>query len=123
MNIPIDVVVELLMENASPAKCGGGQIMLGGELYDSLREDDLRGYIHTYLQSLVPAPKLLSECEEPSSRFLAGWRDVVTGKEGRLSHIFDTVEECNEFCEKANNHLQQTEYFSVAIQPVEVNRE
>ena len=62
--LPIETVVDLLMENASPAKCGGGQIMLGGELYDSLREDDLRGYIRTYIQSLVPAPKLLSECEE-----------------------------------------------------------
>ena len=62
--LPIETVVELLIENAAPAKCGGGQIMLGGELYDSLREDDLRGYIRTYLESLVPAPKLLSECEE-----------------------------------------------------------
>jgi hypothetical protein len=54
MNIPIETVVELLVANAAPAKCGGGQITLGGELYDSLREEDLRGYIRTYLETIVP---------------------------------------------------------------------
>ena len=56
MNMPIKTVVELLIENAAPAKCGGGQIILGGELYDSLREDDLRGYIRTYLETLAEVP-------------------------------------------------------------------
>lgn len=64
MNIPIETVVELLIENAAPAKCGGGQVTLGGEVYDSLQVDQLRGYIRDYLQSLVPKPVKLSECEE-----------------------------------------------------------
>ena len=51
--VPVETVVELLMENAAHAKCGGGQIMLGGELYDSLRESDLREYIREYVETLV----------------------------------------------------------------------
>jgi translation initiation factor 2 beta subunit (eIF-2beta)/eIF-5 len=60
--VPVETVVELLMENAAHAKAGGGQIVLGGELYDSLRESDLREYIREYVETLVRTGE--NECPE-----------------------------------------------------------
>lgn len=69
MNIPIDVVVELLMihgrfeEKDSPFDEWSLEIGFGKFVYADTSED-LTAKVRTYLQSLVPTPKLLSECEE-----------------------------------------------------------
>lgn len=122
MNIPIETVVELLIANRSWDRDAHHVIWdtKGAILTHAETVDELRTEVKAHIQTLVPVPKLLSECEESSSSFVVGWRDVVTGKEGRLSKVYDNVDECNAFCDKANGHLHQTEYFSVAIQPVEV---
>jgi len=70
MNLPIDVVVDLLMANCTFNKgqcdhpywirmdCNGWRIAEA----DSQRE--LRSKVREYLLTLAPKPKLLSECEE-----------------------------------------------------------
>ena len=106
--LPIETVVELLMENAAHAKCGGGQIMLGGELYDSLSLEELRAKVRTYLETLVPPLKLLSECEE-GVRYVCE-RGVVLYRRGESA--IDMHGYHHEYADKIK-----------VIQPVEVNRE
>lgn len=60
MNIPIDVVVELLMENI-PNKW---MWTLHGRTIEAKKGEDLSDAIREYLLTLVPKPVLLSECEE-----------------------------------------------------------
>lgn len=66
--IPIEAVVDLLMTNCSEDNCGlmcRYWVILSEErTIEALSLGELRTKVRTYLQSLVPAPKLLSECEE-----------------------------------------------------------
>jgi hypothetical protein len=56
MQFPIEMVVELLMENASADEAGRIRIMLGGSWYDAWKPDDLRGYIREYLRGIEIEP-------------------------------------------------------------------
>ena len=50
--IPIETVIELLMENASEDEDVRYRIMLGGLWYDSHKANDLRAYIREYIENM-----------------------------------------------------------------------
>ncbi|CAB4178087.1 hypothetical protein UFOVP1004_57 [uncultured Caudovirales phage] len=60
MSVPIETVVELLMENLP----NNWMWTLDGKSVSGSSRDELEKAVRTYLETLVPAPKLLSECEE-----------------------------------------------------------
>lgn len=73
--IPIDVVVELLIEgvmddidydfeNDGSQKLIGVYVSVGGSVIAAPDVGQLRSKVRAYVESLVPQPKLLSECEE-----------------------------------------------------------
>lgn len=69
MNLPIDVVVELLMANCQEYGEYGHESDMSVDLPCGTKISDttskrLHSKVREYLLTLVPKPKLLSECEE-----------------------------------------------------------
>ena len=86
MNLPIDVVVELLMANYTfdKGQCDHPYWIRmdsnGWRIVEADSRDELRTKVRDYLLTLVPKPVLLSECEEvetgsspTASRNLSRW--------------------------------------------------
>jgi hypothetical protein len=67
--LPVDLMVELLMVQASSVEDEGGichwiEISKDGDCIQAVSREGLREGIREYLETLISAPKLLSECEE-----------------------------------------------------------
>ena len=62
--IPIDTVVELLMEQCEVLQDGTSILRVNGKWMNEGSPSSLRAAIRTYLSTLVPKPVKLSECEE-----------------------------------------------------------
>lgn len=113
--IPIEAVVDLLMTNCSEDNCGlmcRYWVILSEErTIEALSLGELRTKVRTYLQSLVPPPKLLSECEEGKPYMVSHVSAVVRDNKGayRVDRTYTAF--VGSACD-----------FQV-IQPVEVNRE
>ena len=110
--LPIETVVGLLMANAFMCSHASYGVYVrldsaDGCLITSTSKIDLRTKVRTYLQSLVPKPKLLSECEafKPQLVPMAVYRCGNGAYDQRL-----------------NQYLDLASLFQV-IQPVEVNGE
>ena len=101
--LPIETVVDLLVQNAF---CG--QVMIGAERIFSTDHEELPRKVRTYLETLVPAPKLLSECEEYENVTTQG--ETVVYRVGK--DVYRSID--NMWVGYAEN---------VQAKPVEVNRE
>lgn len=112
MNLPIDVVVELLMANYQEnGECGHESDMWidlpSGATISDATSKRLRTKVREYLLTLVPKPVLLSECEE---------RQYVTGRyQPGISVMRD-----GEFAYEADGTCAGLAKDFQVIQPVEV---
>ncbi|CAB4162636.1 hypothetical protein UFOVP785_75 [uncultured Caudovirales phage] len=102
--LPVDLLVELLMENLP----NNWMWTLDGKSVSGSSRDELEKEVRTYLESLVPDPKLLSECEE-GVRYECDGGEVLyrRGESAINMHGYH-----HEFADKIQ-----------VIQPVEANRE
>lgn len=102
--LPVDVVADLLMKCAYLTKNGWCHAIVEGA---SPSQCELREKIRSHLQSLVPPPKLLSECEEWDDQPVAV-RCYRLGDNALTLEYAATIGKAKDFR---------------VIQPVEVNRE
>lgn len=113
--LPIETVVGLLMcfHKSDLSVSSGDEYFLCLSVEQTLygrTKEELRSSIRTYLKSLVPAPKLLSECEEGmcfTGRYTPG---IAIMRDGEFAYEADGT--CGGLAKD----------FTV-VQPVEVNRE
>lgn len=108
MNIPIETVVDLLMQNASQEQRRPWRWFVGTTdptvFVYAEDGDELRSKVREYLLTLVPKPVMLSECEE-GTEFLIAYP---------VKRIHPMA-----FCAKTGVNLGLASGFQV-IQPVEV---
>ena len=112
--LPIDVAVDAIMSNADHGECGGVYVYvkdsLDGEIVAESM-DELAAKVRSHLQSLVPPPVMLSECEEHKT-FNIGY-SIPAYRKGLYAYCDD--DGCAEMLGMASG-------FQV-IQPVEVPHE
>ena len=113
--IPIETVVDLLMQNAGVNIMGDGYVRLGEATIVAKTRQELGNKIKAYLSTLSPKPKLLSECEEgkPCVRVnrYGEWGVVV--REGMSAYSMHDKPALRQLIDKDANRVK-------VIQPVEV---
>lgn len=120
--LPIETVLSLLLANMDSVEDDGGlcfwvSIDDDGGVIQSTTFEGLVEEVRTYLEAIVPAPKLLSECEEGKPYIVSdshGWLDVCQ-RIGVAAASVSLKGTPSLLCELADAYT--------AIQPVEVNNE
>lgn len=114
--IPIETVVELLLENYCPRDNGDFYVLVPGGSVSGVSREHLRVAIREHLQHLVPAPKLLSECEEGNP--------YVVDLDGRWTVLCRVGKNAFGYPKRTGTDVPFCPANTIkAIQPVEVNRE